>query len=86
MCSDPVDPGGEVRSCYVSFTTRMCMWDMASFVLIIAAGPYIGFLEQIISCNNIVLTITTALYAGSVYRFYINIVLTLIPTLLMRVI
>ena len=35
----------------------------------------------IISCNNIVLTITTALYAGSVYHSYINIVLNIIPTL-----
>ena len=41
MCS--AHPGGEVRSCYVGFTIGM--WDIAHFVLIIAAGPYIGFLE-----------------------------------------
>ena len=43
MCSDPVDPDGEVRSCCMGFTIGT--WDIAPFVLIIAAGPYIGFLE-----------------------------------------
>ena len=33
------------------------------------------------SCNNTMLTITTALYAGSVYHVFHNIVLNIIPTL-----
>ena len=44
MCSDPVDPGGEVRSCYVG--CRIGIWDIAPLVVIVAAGRYTGFLEQ----------------------------------------
>ena len=43
MCSDPVDPGGEVLSSSVGCTIGM--WDMAPLVLIIEVGRYIGFLE-----------------------------------------
>ena len=43
MCSDPVDPGGEVLSSSVGCTKGM--WDIAPLVWIIATGRYIGFLE-----------------------------------------
>ena len=44
MCSDPVYPRGEVRSCYVGCTRGM--WDIAHLVFIVTAGRYIGYLEQ----------------------------------------
>ena len=43
MCSDPVDPGGEVRSCYVGCILGMP--EISPFVFIIAASRYMGFLE-----------------------------------------
>ena len=42
MCADSLDPGGEVRGCFVGCIIGM--WNIAPFVLIIAAGRYIGFL------------------------------------------
>ena len=43
MCSDPVDPGGEVRGCCVGCTIAMS--DVSPFVFIVTAGKNIGFLE-----------------------------------------
>ena len=42
MCSDPLDPDGEVRECSVGCTIGV--WDMAPLVLIKTAGRYTGFL------------------------------------------
>ena len=43
MCSDLLDPDGDVRGCSVGCTVGV--WDIAPLVLIIAAGRSIGFLE-----------------------------------------
>ena len=43
MCSDPLDPGGEVLSSSVDCTIGM--WDISPLVFIVAAGGYIGFPE-----------------------------------------
>ena len=42
MCSDTLDPGGEVRACSVGLTVGMS--DTALFVFIPAAGRSMGFL------------------------------------------
>ena len=41
MCSDLLDPDGDVRGCSVGCTEGV--WDIAPLVLIIAAGRCIGF-------------------------------------------
>ena len=43
MCSDPLDPGGEVRGSFEGCTIGM--WDIAPLVFIVPAGRYIGCLE-----------------------------------------
>ena len=43
MCSDPVDPAGEVLSSSVGSTIGM--WALVPSVFIVAAGRYIGILE-----------------------------------------
>ena len=41
MCSDPVDPGGEVRGCSVGCILGMS--DVSPFAFIAAATRYMGF-------------------------------------------
>ena len=43
MCSDTLDPGGEVRSSSVGYILGMS--EISPFVFIVAAGKNIGFLE-----------------------------------------
>ena len=43
MCSDTLDPGGEVQICSVGCILGMS--DISRFVFIVAASRYIGFLE-----------------------------------------
>ena len=54
MCSDPLDPDGEVRGCAVGCTI-LGVWDIAPLVLIITAGRYIGFYKELknVSCEYI---------------------------------
>ena len=44
MCSAPVDPGGEVRSCCVGCILGTP--EISPFVFIVAASRYMGFLTQ----------------------------------------
>ena len=44
MCSDTLDPGGEVRGCSAGCTIAMS--DVSPFVWVQLAGPYRGFPEE----------------------------------------
>ena len=45
MWSDPVDPGGEVRSSPMVCTIGM--WKIAPLLLVVVAGMYMEFLEML---------------------------------------